>query len=631
MLRSIPGLTAAAILLALPSQAQDWAAFHGNLAAQKYSPATQITPENVGALEKAWEIHTGDVSDGSGDKPASYFNATPIFANDTVYIGTAFYRVLALDPATGEQKWAFDTGAVLDKALTQPGLKTRGVAYWAAENPTEGQPCQRQMFMGTQEGKLYAVDADTGKACTGFAQNGVLDINQWNTTNAKWPLSILQPPTIYKDQIFIGWSGYDFRYSEAPPGSVFAVDARTGELNWQVNLIPEDIRPQTGTANVWTNMTVDEERGILYMPVSSPSPNFWGGNRKEDIPLATSVTAVDTETGDVIWSQQLVHHDLWDYDPDAAPTLIDVQKDGKTIPAIIQTTKQALLFVFNRETGEPIWPIPERPVPQGAPEGDIVSATQPIPDHPEPMVDPNGFEIWGLADTVSFGECSRFAEGLRKEGIYTPPRTEGNGSLVWPSYNGGIEWGGGSYNPETGIYVVNSSRIAQWFQLIPRAQFDKLTEEDKKDADNYAMEGAPFGLKANTFMNSLGMPCWTPPFGTIAAYDMKTGDQIWKRPFGRAQRYGFYMPQSWGSPNIGGPVQTKSGLIFIGATMDGYVHAFSVEDGEELWSTLVEAPAVANPAVYTYNGREFVVFVAGGNHILKPDVSDQVVAFALPK
>jgi quinoprotein glucose dehydrogenase len=596
-------------------------------------PAAQITPENAHELQQVWSYHTGDVSDGSGDLPASYFNSTPIFANDTIYIGTAFYRIVALDPKTGEQRWSYDTGSPLE-ALTQPGLKTRGVAYWEAANPDPGAMCQKRVYMGTMDAKLHAVDADTGEPCSDFGNNGVLDINQWNTTNDKWPLSILQPPTIYGDQIFIGWSGYDFRYETAPPGSVFAVDARTGKKNWQIDFLPDDFGKNSGTANVWTAMTVDRDRGILYLPVSSPSPNFWGGNRTGKAPLASSLTAVDTDTGDVIWSQQLVHHDLWDYDPDAAPTLVDVEQNGNTVPAIVQTTKQGLLFAYNRETGEPIWPIPEVDVPQSTAKGEVSAATQPIPDTPTPMVEPDSFPgVWGLADAASLGECSRTIDALDKRGLYTPPTEQGGGTLMWPSFTGGIEWGGGSYDPETGVYVVNTSYIANMLKLIPRDEYDALSEAEKKNDpySYYAQEGAPYAVKSRVLMNALGMPCWKPPFGAIAAYDMNTGQQIWKRPFGHSQKWGFMMPEAWGSPNIGGPVQTAGGVTFIGATMDGEVHAIDTGTGDELWHDFVEAPAIANPAVFTLDGREYVVFTAGGNHILKPDVSDQVVAYALPQ
>ena len=258
-----------------------WYTFNGDLMDRKFSDAGQITPQNVSHLTKAWEMHTGDVSTGDGNVPVSDWSATPLFVNDTVYVSTPFYRIFALAPDSGKVKWTFDTHAQL-KAPTQPDLKTRGVAYWQAAAPQAGQACQKIVYVGTMEAKLYAVDADTGKPCEGFGNHGVLDINQWNTVNAKWPLSILQPPTVYKDRLFIGWAGKDWADKEAPPGTVFAVNAQTGKLEWTFAALPKDAAKQTGTANVWASMSVDPEHGILYLPVSSPSPNFWGGNRTED-------------------------------------------------------------------------------------------------------------------------------------------------------------------------------------------------------------------------------------------------------------------------------------------------------------------------------------------------------------
>jgi quinoprotein glucose dehydrogenase len=306
------------------------------------------------------------------------------------------------------------------------------------------------------------------------------------------------------------------------------------------------------------------------------------------------------------------------------------------VPALVQSTKQGLFFVFDRETGEPVWPIDEVDVPQTDMEGEVTAAAQPIPMHPEPILDPESWPgIWGLAATISLGACSSFAEGLRNEGLYTPPTDKGNSTLFWPSFTGGPQWGGGSYNPDTGIYVINASVMVDYLQLIPRSEYDAMSDDEqeaKGEAYSYhAQEGAPYAVKTGQFMNGLGMPCWKPPFGVIAAYDMATGEQVWKRPFGQVQRWGFYMPESWGSPNIGGPVQTSSGLIFIGATMEGRAHALSAETGAELWSDLLEAPSIANPAVFIHEGQQYVVFTGGGNEILKPDVSDQVVAYALPE
>ncbi|WP_319498871.1 PQQ-binding-like beta-propeller repeat protein [uncultured Cohaesibacter sp.] len=248
----------------LVSKAPVWNSFHGQLNAQKYSPLDEINKGNVDKLEKVWEIHTGDVSDGSGDKPATVWSATPIFANNTLYIGTPFYRILALDPATGKEKWSFDTQSTL-KALTQPALKNRGVAYWQTDNPVAGEPCQKIVYIGTMDARLFAVDADSGKACDGFADHGVLDVNQWNTRPDRFPLSLLQPPTVAGNHLIMGWAGKDWEFAEAPPGAVFSVDPQTGALQWAFNTIPESIRRQTGTANVWTAMSVDEDLGLVYL------------------------------------------------------------------------------------------------------------------------------------------------------------------------------------------------------------------------------------------------------------------------------------------------------------------------------------------------------------------------------
>nr|WP_246858287.1 pyrroloquinoline quinone-dependent dehydrogenase [Enterobacter hormaechei] len=610
-----------------------WDSFHGQLNAQKYSPLTQITADNVGKLTKVWEFHTGDVSDGKGDTPATVWSATPIFANDTLYIGTPFDRLIALDPGTGKEKWHYDTKSSR-KALTQPVLKNRGVSYWQAKNPVTGEACQKMVYMGTVDGKLFALDADSGKPCSGFADNGVLDLNQWNTVNAKYPLSVLQPPTVVGNHLLVGWAGKDWAYAEAPPGTVFSVNAQTGKLEWTFEAIPAEIRKRTGTANVWTHMSADEANGLVYLPVSSPSPNYWGGNRVGAIPLGTSTTALDINTGKVVWSRQWVHHDVWDYDINSAPTLMDITVDGKQIPALVQATKQGFLFVVNRLTGEDVWPIEERPVPQGdgSVQGEVLSPTQPFPTKPAPLLDQSKKpEIWKLADIVGGGQCSRLWDNLTYEGMYTPPTTKGEGTLTYPDSAGGVQWGGVAFDPQKQIAIVNTSHIVQYVKLYSREDYDNADKDSGNESGFAPQEGAPYGMRLLVASNWLGMPCWQPPFGEIVALDMHTGDVKWRRPVGSSQQYGFFMPESWGSPTIGGPAVTAGGVIFIGASMDAKVRAYSVESGEELWSDQAEAPAVANPSVYEYKGRQYVAFVAGGNTILKDQVGDQVVVYALPE
>jgi quinoprotein glucose dehydrogenase len=632
-------LVLAVTLLAGSAAAQDgtWPTFNGNLQAQKYSPLTAITPENVGSLERAWTLHTGDVwpnpnprPDGpptGPDTPPTVWSATPLFVNDTLYLGTPFYRIFAVEPDTGKVKWTYDTHAVLE-ALTQPDLKNRGVAYWQAEAPVAGQPCERRVYIGTMDAKLHAVDADTGTPCADFGEGGVLDINAFNTQNARWPLSLLQPPTVFEDTLFLGWAGKDWAEAVDSPGSVFALDARTGAVRWTFETLPPQVRGQTGTANVWASMSVDPERRLLYIPVSSPSPNFYGGGYPNDLPVVTSVTALNADTGAMVWSRQLVHHDIWDLDTNSAPTLVDLEKDGRTIPALVQTSKQGMLYVLNRETGEPIYPIEERPVPASDIPGEHAWPTQPYVARPEPVTADHWPGVSRLADLVGFGYCSRTAGKLRDLGRFTPPSLEG--SIVYPPTTGGIEWGGGAVDPASGTFVVNYSSVVQIYRLVPRAEYREEASVGRRTGGFFPQTGAPYGMELTTFLNPIGMPCWKPPYGSITAYDLKTGDRLWDAPFGQVQKWGFYMPESWGSVTIGGPVITASGLVFIGASMDSRVRALDLKTGEELWKAVVGAPAVALPAVYEYKGKEHVVFVAGGNSILSPKVSDEVAAFALP-
>lgn len=623
----------AVCVVAMPAaHAQQWDSFHGQLSAQKYSPLDQINTHNVAQLEKAWQFHTGDVSDGTGKLPATVWSATPIFANDTLYISTPFYRVFALDPATGAVRWQFDTQSKL-KAVTQPALKTRGVAYWAAKDPQPGQPCQKIVYLGTMDAQLFALDADTGKKCPGFADHGVLNIDTHNTIHAKYPLSLLQPPTVVGDHLILGWAGKDWAYAEAPPGTLFSINARTGKVEWTFQALSDEMRKVSGTANVWTAVSADPGLGLVYVPISSPSPNYWGGFWPDEVPLVTSTTALDLETGKVVWSRQWVHHDVWDYDINAAPTLMDITVDGKKIPALMQSTKQGFLFVVNRKTGEDVWPIEERPVPQGdgSVKGEHLSPTQPFPTLPAPLLDQSKKpKVWKLADIVGGGECSRLWDQLEYKGMYSPPTTKGEGVLAYPDSAGGVQWGGVAFDPAGQTAVVNVSHTVQYIKLFDRAAYEKADSGAGNESGFAPQEGAPYGMRLEVAMNWLGMPCWQPPYGELVALDMHTGKVKWRRPVGASQKYGFFMPESWGSPTIGGPAITAGGLVFIGASMDSKVRAYSLETGEELWADQAQAPVVANPAVYSYKGREYVAFVAGGNSIIKDEVGDQLVVYALP-
>ena len=651
-MRAVGFLSAAGLVGALfvsQVQAQDWVDFNGNRMAQKYSGAAQITPDNVKDLTVAWSLNTGDVYRGPGGKPAdspyavpgrgeiagkTSWQSTPLFVNNTVYVSTPFYRIFAVEPDTGKVKWIYDA---FPKNPSKFHGKNRGMSYWAAANPVPGQPCQKMVYIGTVDGLLHGIDADTGKRCEGFGDHGIVNINQWNTINPKFPFELNQSVAIYKDTLIVGWAGVDWTWENSPPGSVFGIDARTGARKWDFQIIPETMRNRIGTANVWASMSVDEKNGLVYLPVSSPENNYYGGDRLEDIPYATSVTALHADGGQVAWSRQLVHHDIWDIDTNSAPTLVDIEKDGRTVPALVQATKQGFLYVLNRLTGEPIYPMVEKPVPASDVPGEKAAPTQPFVPVPERTVPDHAPGISAIADLASLGQCSRDYAGYRDDGSFTPPSLRG--SIEFPATIGGVEWSGGAVDPVTQTYVVNSSDVVQVYKLIKRDAFDaayKQFQADRAAGKNAVPPGSPeygspYAAHIYTFLNKLGMPCWAPPYGTLSSYDLKTGQLLWKKPFGQVQYWGFYMPESWGSPTFGAPVITKSGLIFIGASMDSRVRAVDLHTGEVLWKHQVEAPAVSTPAVYTYKGRQYVVFAAGGNSIMAPRIGDQLVAFALPK
>jgi quinoprotein glucose dehydrogenase len=358
-------------------------------------------------------------------------------------------------------------------------------------------------------------------------------------------------------------------------------------------------------------------------------PQFlWRRSQGANTPR-TSITALNADTGAVVWSRQLVHHDLWDYDTNSAPVLVDIKKDGRTIPALVQSSKQGFLYVLDRRTGEPIFPIEEKPVPKSDVPGEAAAPTQPYVALPPATVGDRWPGLSHLADIVSLGYCSRILKRLRYSGRYTPPTLQGRGSLIYPATAGGVEWGAGAVDPNSDTYVVNSSNTVQIYQLLSRQNYDARTKSGTP-SDYFPMEGSPYGFRLSDFLNPLGMPCWNPPYGTLSAYDLETGKRLWQKPFGEIQKWGFYMPLSWGSVTIGAPIITKSGLIFIGASMDSRVRAIDVKSGDVLWQANVDAPAVAMPITYSYRGRQYVVFVAGGNSILSPKVSDQIVAYALP-
>lgn len=610
-----------------------WPTYGGQASGSQYSPLAQINVANVNDLQVAWTYHVGELSDGTDGVDLTAYQVTPIYANHRIYLCSPFNHIIALDPATGSELWRHDP----DRKLTDTfyGANTcRGVSYWQASEPQErARRCGKRVFETLQNGILIAVDADTGDICPDFGDDGRVDLNALDY-KGEGDIYSTSPPAIYRDVVVTGFSAYDNRYLDAVDGIVRGFDARTGKELWNWNPIPPALSDRTGGANTWAPISVDTERGWVFLPTTSPSIDKLGLNRTDPIPHANAVVALEAETGEQVWSYQTVHHDLWDYDLASMPTLVDVRHDGKVQPAVVQATKMGYLFVLNRDTGEPLFPVVETPVPQTDVPGEFSSPTQPIPTLPQPLtpVQTAADDAWGLLgfDTRS---CRKRLQSLRNEGIYTPPSLRG--SILYPSFIGGTNWGGVAVDERRGIAVANATNMATFVKFIPRDEYDLEAHTDDGH-QHFDVPGSPYVIERGRLYSPLGLgakrvPCNPPPWGTLTAVDLNTGETLWQIPFGKIGVIGpFDSLSKWGTPNQGGPVITAGGLIFIGASPDNYLRAFALETGEEVWAGDVPAPAVATPMTFEHGGRQLVVVAAGGRIDFETDLSDAIVAFALP-
>lgn len=607
----------------------------------RHSPLTQVNRDNVDELEIAWEYHTGDVSDGEGDiASTSAFEATPIVVDDTMYLCSPFNRVIALNPETGAEKWTYDPAIDLQGRYANQ-LVCRGVTYWA--HPAGGGSCAKTIFTATNDARLIAVDAETGVPCNGFGASGTVDLTlgigetQWDGE-----YQVTSAPTVVGDLVVVGSAISDNARFNAPSGVVRAYDARTGALAWAWDPAPESMRaalpdedgaPQyvLGTPNVWGAMSYDSERDLLFMPTGNSAPDFYGGHRNGIDEYASSVVALRGTTGEIVWSFQTVHHDVWDYDVAAQPSLATIPIDGESVPVVIQATKMGIVFVLHRETGEPVFPVEELPVPQGGVDGELLSATQPFPSRPPRLtaadLNPDGgweFLPWHNS------ECREAISSLRYEGIYTPPSIEG--TLLYPGNAGGTNWGGVATDKDRNLLLVNVLNLAFKVRLFPTADYERERRENPgKEISPQA--GTPYGMERELVGSSMDIPCTPPPWGTLAAVDLTTGEIAWQRPFGSIEDL-VDLPITYeiGLGNLGGPITTAAGLTFIGG-LDNSFRAFDTETGELLWKTRLPAGSPAVPMTYrlTDSSKQFVVISAGGfgrNGMTK--MGDSVVAFALP-
>lgn len=604
-----------------------------------YSPLADITPANVHALEVAWTYRTGDVSDGTGDRAGTAFEATPIMVDGVLYVSTPFSRVVALDAETGNELWTFDPG--LDRSNRGQGMTTsRGVSAWLDPERSDLDPCWRRIFLAAYDARLFALDAKSGTPCADFGLEGQVDLRAGvdRIEGRREDFKETAPPAVVGDLVVVGSAILDSRYADAPSGVVRAFDARTGALRWSweplrgIGGVAEDgAYVPAGAANTWATITADAERDLVFVPTGSASPDHWGGLRPGDNLYANSLVALRATTGEVVWHFQMVHHDLWDYDLATPAALITLMRDGEKIPAVAQGTKMGYLFILHRETGEPLFPIVERPVSGSDVYGEQASPTQPVPLLPRPLVPQrlDSEDAWGLTP-IDRSACRKKIEGLRSDGVFTPPSLRG--SIVYPGFLGGMEWGGVAFDPASGLLVTNTNRIATVATLIPARDVGTTGVDADAKAAVARQTPAPYGVRREVLLSPLGIPCNPPPWGMLHAVDTRTGEVRWETPLGTVQDVSIVpSPRQWGSANLGGPVIT-GGLAFIAATMDRRIRAFDLANGELAWEHALPASAQATPMTYRARpgGRQYLVIAAGGHHGMRSRRGDSVVAFALP-
>jgi quinoprotein glucose dehydrogenase len=620
-----------------------WGAYGGDPGGNRHSPLTQINRQNVERLKIAWTYRTGELGAGFERADTLTFETTPILVRDSLYLSTATNIVIALDPATGVQRWRYDPR--IDRTRRYSEATSRGVSSWIdpAADPTT--PCAHRIIVGTLDARLIALDGRTGRPCRDFGAGGKVDLNPGLRAGGAGNYLVTSPPAIYRNIVIVGSAVGDNGAVEMPRGIVRAFDVRSGKQLWSWDPIPTSgdeatrrgWQPQsaqrTGAANAWSILSVDAGRGLVFVPTGSASPDYFGGERSGDNNYANSLVALDADTGQVAWHRQLVHHDLWDYDVPAQPMLVDIERDNKSIPAVVQATKTGMLFVFDRETGEPVFEVVERPVPQSDVAGEVSSPTQPFPATPplasQAAVTPN--DAWGLT-FYDRGKCRDLISHYRSEGIFTPPSLQG--TIESPGYAGGVNWGSTAFDSERQLVIAAVNHIPMVVTLIPRDRFDEARRSDAwPDSDFAAQTGTPYGVRREVLASPFGLPCTAPPWGTLAAIDLRRNAIRWQVMLGstRDMTPWFVPAPTLGMPNMGGPMVTDGALAFIGAATDNYLRAFDIETGRELWKGRLPAGGQATPMSYEANGRQFVVIAAGGHGKLGTKRGDYVVAFALPE
>ncbi|NEX46469.1 membrane-bound PQQ-dependent dehydrogenase, glucose/quinate/shikimate family [Rhodobacter sp. ETT8] len=638
----------APVTFQMPEVGADWPAYGGTHHATRYSPLSQITPENVAGLRKVWEFRTGDMPEGD----ARYSNQnTPLKIGDQVLICSAMNKIISLDPRTGAENWRFDP-QVPQEAIPY-NATCRGLAYYASPTLAEDEPCAERVIMNTLDARLIAVDTRTGALCQGFGSSGTVDLEEGIGHTVPGWYAPTSPPTIVRNIAVVHSQVRDGQRRDAPSGVIRGYDAETGELAWawdmgrpgETGLPPEGETYTRGTPNVWTIASGDNELGLVYLPHGVPSVDYWGGMRSEiENEYSTALVALDVETGQVAWHYQTVHYDVWDYDLGSQGSLIDFPTPDGPVPALILPTKLGMFFIFNRETGELLVEVEERPVPQGGVEPERLSPTQPfVVDFPNTLKpDIEERHMWGMTPLDQLW-CRIQFRRANYDGIYTPPSVDRDW-IQYPGYNGGSDWGGVAIDPVRGIMVANYNDAPNFNRLIPRDEADRrgavpIDEPGAEDTPEGLNPQAdtPFAIKVNAGwrVGLTGLLCKEPPYGGIMAIDLATREVLWDKPFGTARKNGPFgipsmLPLDIGTPNNAGAVVTASGLIFIAAATDDLIRAMDIATGEVLWQDALPAGGQAGPAMYEVDGVQYLIINAGGHNFMETPIGDYFIAYALP-
>jgi len=635
----LPGLA-----LSQSPDASDWGFYGGDAFGQHFSSLDQIKRDNVQKLSVAWTYRTGELGDDFARSSKLTFEATPVLAFGLLYLETATNIVVALNPESGVAKWRYDPK--IDRKRGYSDVAARGVSVWEDTDPKHEGACTRRVFVGTLDARLIALDAASGQPCTDFGTNGQVDLTRNMRIRDRDAYEITSPPAILGDTVVVGSSIGDNRATDVERGTIRAFDARNGTQRWSFDPIPDSpAHPAagewnlaqaagTGAANSWGVMSVDEEHGYILVPTGSPSPDFFGGKRLGSDRFANSLLALDVATGKLAWHQQLIHHDLWDFDVAAQPVLVDIEVQGIPVPAVIQATKTGMLYVFDRTKGQALFPITERAVPGSKVAGEEASPTQPFSSIPslvsQRRLEPD--DAWG----VTFwdrGKCRDMIAEHRNEGIFTPPDTRG--TILSPSYIGGVNWGGIAFDQSRQRVFAAVNHMPMVVTLLNQETLEQQAKSDDYPHSEFARQaGTPYGMRREPLLSPWGLPCTAPPWGSLVSIDLRRNRIVWQVPLGSTEGIGpwFAPTRNFGTPHMGGPIATAGDLVFVGAAMDSYFRAFDLETGRELWKYRLPAGGQATPMTYRAgrDHRQYVVIAAGGHGGLGTPRGDYVIAFALP-